>query len=109
MLGGGAERPKFREAMSEAFVPHIDSTIKPFCDAVNTIDFSAAKRSKKCKKEYQTMRYLDHLKSEAFDKRFARAAEDLDWSQNYEGGGLDQNLAEDMLAAQCVGTYGRHP
>ena len=55
------------------------------------------------------MRYLDHLKSEAFDTRFARAAEDLDWSQIYEGDGLNQDLAEGMLAAQCVGTYGRHP
>ena len=104
-----SERPEFCGAMLEAFAPHNDDRLKPFCDALNTIDFSAAERPKKCKLEHQTMRYLNRLKSEAFDNRFARAADDLDWSQIYEGDGLDQNLAEGMLAAQCVGTYGRHP
>ena len=109
MLGEVSERPEFCEAMLEAFAHHKDGSLTPFCDALKTIDFSAAKRPKKCKLEHQTMRYLDHLKSEAFDTRFARAAEDLDWSQIYEGDGLNKDLAEGMLAAQCVGTYGRHP
>ena len=104
-----SERPEFCEAMLDVITQHSDGRFKPFCDALNTIDFSAAKRPKKCKLEHQTMRYLNRLKSEVFDNRFARAADDLDWSQIYEGDGLDQNLAEGMLAAQCVGTYGRHP
>ena len=108
-MGDVSERPEFCEAMLDAFTPHKNDRFKPFCDALNTIDFSAAERPKKCKLEHQTMRYLNRLKSEAFDNRFARAADDLDWSQIYEGDGLDQNLAEGMLAAQCVGTYGRHP
>ncbi len=95
--------------MLEAFSPRYGSNLKPFCDALNTIDFSITERPKKSRLEHQTMRYLDRLQSAAFDNRFADAAEDLDWSQIYEGGGLDQNLAEGMLAAQCVGTYGRHP
>lgn len=95
--------------MLDAFAPHDNDHFKPFCDALNTIDFSAAKRPKKCKLKHQTMHYLNRLKSEVFDNRFAHAADDLDWSQIYEGAGLDKNLAEGMLAAQCVGTYGRHP
>ena len=108
-MGDVSERPEFCEAMLDAFAPHNNDRFKPFCDALNNIDFSATKRPKKCKLEHQTMRYLNRLKSEVFDNRFARAADDLEWSQIYEGDGLDKNLAEGMLAAQCVGTYGRHP
>ena len=104
-----SNRPEFCEAMLEAFAQHNDDRLKLFSDALSGVNFSAAKRPKKRKLEHQTMRYLNGLKSEVFDSRFARAAVDLDWSQIYEGGGLDQNLAEGMLAAQCVGTYGRHP
>ena len=104
-----SNRPEFCEAMLEAFATHYDDRLKLFSDALSAVDFSAAKRPKKRKLEHQTMRYLKSLKSEVFDSRFAHAAENLDWSQIYEGGGLDQNLAEGMLAAQCVGTYGRHP
>ena len=104
-----SNRPEFCEAMLEAFAPRNDDRLKLFSDALSGVNFSAAKRPKKRKLEHQTMRYLNEVTSEVFDSRFARAAEDLDWSQIYEGGGLDQNLAEGMLAAQCVGTYGRHP
>jgi len=34
------------------------------------------------------------------------AAATLDWGQVYDGGGIDQSLAEGMFAAQAIGSYG---
>ncbi|MAI59101.1 MAG: hypothetical protein CML56_09040 [Rhodobacteraceae bacterium] len=109
MLAGVSEPPDFYAAMQDAFLSAENPELKSFLDALSAIDFNAALRPKKPVFKHATMTYLDRAVKQAFDLRFGKAARDLDWSQVYDGGGIDPVLAEGMLAAQFVGTYGRHP
>ena len=95
--------------MQDAFLLANKKELGPFLDALEGIDLSAATRPQKPVFEHSSMNYLDQVTKQAFDPRFAQAARDLDWSQVYSGGGIDPILAEGMLAAQFVGTYGRYP
>ena len=103
-----SELPEFYAAMQNAFLLDNKKELRPFLDALDGIDLGAATRPKKPILKHPTMSYLSEVTKKAFDPRFARAARDLDWSQVYAGGGLDPALAEGMLAAQFVGTYGRY-
>lgn len=102
------KRPDFYAAMRDAFLSAQNPKLKSFMDALADVDFYAATRPKRPILKHATMSHLGEVTRKAFDPRFGLAARDLDWSQIYDESDMDPSLAEGMLGAQFVGTYGRY-
>jgi mannose-6-phosphate isomerase-like protein (cupin superfamily) len=77
-----------------------------FVDSIDAIDTTTIQRGPMPRCDHPSMRYLSVLAPRIDNPAMRLAVETLDWGQLYAGGGIDDALANGMLAAQAAGTYG---
>lgn len=91
-----------------------DPALEPFVEALASIDPQQDIRGPRPELDHPAMAHLaTALRNAAGDPALVppamKAAEALDWLQLYGGGGVKQDIAEGMLAAQVAGSYGCFP
>ncbi len=88
-----------------------DPALAPFVEALLACPMAACRTEPRARLDHPAMEGLalacGRLTARtAFARHVRVAADTLDWFPVFEGGGIDPGLAEGMLAAQAVGTYG---
>lgn len=88
-----------------------DADLRPFVDALLVCPTNTCRTEPRERLTHPSMHHLaqlcDSLGSATELTRHARmAADELDWAPVFAGGGIDPSIANGLLAAQAVGTYG---
>lgn len=88
-----------------------DPGLAPFVQDLSQVETAAVQRGPFETLDHPAMEHLEQALDSAggcdglLDSALA-AARALDWQQVFAGGGIEETLAEGMLAAQAAGTYG---
>ena len=88
-----------------------DPGLGPFAQALAACDMARCRTEPRPRLVHPAMAHLSQLRagiagSADFAGHARHAAATLDWFPVFEGGGIDPRVADGMLAAQAVGTYG---
>lgn len=87
-----------------------DPALRPFAEALEPIDTDLLARAAVRRRDHGAMRYLDDLCAEASEHPECMtgndAARQMNFMPVFDGDNIDPALANGMLAAQAVGTYG---
>lgn len=86
---------------------HVDDTLAPFSNALAAVDTNKIQRGPVPALTHPGMTDLQAAIAASDDRTgLLPLATGFDWSKVFAGGGIDPALADNMLAAQVVGTYG---
>ncbi|MEM8595517.1 MAG: dimethylsulfonioproprionate lyase family protein [Pseudomonadota bacterium] len=88
-----------------------DPALRPFVEALALCPLQVCRTEPRPRLDHPLIAPLDRVSSEivgaqAFAGPVRQAADTMDWFPVFAGGGIDPRLADGMLAAQAVGTYG---
>ena len=92
----------FANALAENDLTH-------FSDAIGNLKRDTIQQGPLPTCQHSCMSHLQRLSVDLFDSPILDAVHNFNWSQVYDGGGIESGLANGMLAAQAAGTYGIFP
>lgn len=82
------------------------NNLSDFSEPLQQIETTTIQRGPVPRLQHPTLDYLHSLAEQITNPQMHTAVKHLDWGQVYQGGGIENNLAEGMFAAQAAGTYG---